>query len=102
MKRKPLTRKAICQTLTRQVLANCKKTRESTTQAHADEMAGMAFGALELALATDAVDIEIWSRLFKLANSAQYNRSVELIYNQPPYIGAEFAEARHAAAKAAA
>lgn len=102
MKRKPLNRKIIAQALTQQVLKNCKLARESSSQSRTDELTGESLGALKLAFTLDAVDIDTWSRLHNLANNAQYNRTIEQIYNQPPYTGAQLAEARYKAGKVAA
>lgn len=102
MKRKPTTKQAVRAALVRLLNELLLSARTSNYQRTCDDDAARARGALLLAMEADIIDGATYSALAKLAVSAAYERSIELLYDQPPYTGAEFAKARRDAGKAAA
>ncbi|MCY1361737.1 hypothetical protein D9M69_484150 [compost metagenome] len=77
--------------LARRELTEARESRFGTVAAN---NADRVRGAATFALFATVISNDEYDRLCKLAGNASYQRQIELIYDQPPYVGAAFAEQR--------
>lgn len=102
MKRKPTTKQAVQRSLLHIVARSCREAREAMSDYTRDTAMARAHGAITLAYFSDVIDQKGYDALWDLASNARSQRATEMIYDQRPYTGAQFAEARWNTSKAAA
>ncbi|NMZ72950.1 hypothetical protein HBO32_07555 [Pseudomonas nitroreducens] len=102
MKRKPTTKQAVQRSLLDIVARGCREAREATSEYSRDTAMARAHGAITLAYYSDVIDQKSYNALWDLASNARSQRATEMIYDQKPYTGAQFAESRWKSGKAAA
>ncbi|SDJ60195.1 hypothetical protein [Pseudomonas indica] len=80
------------QTLLLLIRPLCKRTREAVSDIARNTAADQAYSALLLALRIGLIEGCEYHNLTQLVIDANYQRAIELNYDQPPYTGADRAK----------
>lgn len=102
MKRKPTTKQTVRAELLVLLRDLLKTARETGHQVILEMECDEARGAIRLATRAEVINWDEGSRLQDLVNNARHQRFIELTFEAPPYTGADRAQLRQEAGKAAA